>query len=282
MFTTVAIFCFKAAYAQTDTTAVKKVTDTTDYMKEFDEYSFRNASKAKVIKDSSKLSAHLIGVKAGFSMNNVTFNHSTDHKALTSYKNFGLYYTYYHSLWNSVPLFGIETGIQYNEEGYKSITYTEDETVANRKGTEGEEKLQCIEIPLVSQFRIDFWRMRILLNAGAFGSYKHSVSFSSNVPDSISTSYRKFGYGFIVGGGLGYIFNPFEIHVEVNYKYNFANLYNPEAFSDDYWMTSHTNQLIISAGLFFRIDKYGFRKNGASSSRKSKKSNSETELAPKK
>lgn len=249
-----------------------QVVDTTDIMKEFDENSFRNAAPVRRVKDSSKLYQHLVGFKIGYALDNASFSQSFEHKSLTSYKNFGVYYIYYHSLWNSIPLFGIQTGLQYNEEGYTSVKYNEPDTVKNRKGINGKERLQCIEIPFVSQFRVDFWKMRILANVGAFGSYVKSASFSSNVPDSVSNTYRKFGYGFIVGGGIALIFNPIEIHFEVNYKYTLSNLYSPKAYYKDTWVYVHTSQLILSAGLFYRVGRpYGSRPPQSGKIVKSKK-----------
>ena len=254
-----------------------KVVDTTDIMKEFDENSFRDASPVRKVKDSSRLFQHLIGVKAGYSLNDVSFSQAIDHKALTSAKNFGIYYIYYHSLWNSIPLFGIETGLQYTEKGYKSMKYTEPDTVKNRKATTGKERYQCIEIPFVSQFRVDFWKMRILANVGAFGSYTTSTSFTSVVPDSISTTYRKFGYGLIVGGGIALIFKPVEVHFEVNYKYSLNNLFDQKAFYTDTWVSTHPTQLVFTVGLFYRIGKpYGSRN---SYGKKTKRAPS-IELAP--
>lgn len=261
-----------AAFLLTAIPSHAQVVDTTDIMKEFDENSFRNAAPIKKIKDSSVLFQHLIGIKAGYAMNNVFFSQSFDHKALTSAKNFGIYYTYYHSLWNSIHLFGVETGLQYTEKGYKSVSYTEPDTVKNRKGTEGSERLQCIEIPFVSQFHVDFWKMRLLANFGGFVSYTKSASFSSNVPDSISSTYRKFGYGFIAGGGIALIFKPIEIHLEVNYKYTLSNLYDQKSFYTDTWVSTHPNQLIFNVGLFYRLGKpYGSRTYQAAKKTKAKK-----------
>lgn len=230
-----------------------QVVDTVDFMKEFNERSFADAGKVAKVRDSTKLREHLVGVKIGYAMNNVHFSQEFDRKALTSMKNFGLYYTYYHSLWNSISLFGIETGIQYNEEGYISLVYDAPPTIKDRKATEGKERFQEITIPFVSQFRIDFWKMRLLANAGAFGSYKLSASFSPNIADTISTTYRKAGYGFIFGAGLAVVFRPVEVHFEFNWKYNLSNLYSQKAFYDNVWVSTHTTQMIFSVGVFYRI-----------------------------
>ncbi len=257
-------------------TALSQTADTVDIMKEYNENSFSDARRIKAIKDSTKLIEHLIGVKIGYSLNNIKFSQDIDTKALSSFKNFGLYYTYYHNLWNQITLFGLETGLQYNEEGYKSIVYTNEEKT---EWTEGKETVQEITLPLISQFRVDINRMRILVNAGCFASYKISTSFSDNISPEVSETYRKAGYGFILGGGLAYIFRPFELHLEANYKYNFANLYSMKVFSDEIWVSNHTTQLIFTAGLFYRIGGSAYV-NPANAQRKNKKAkNSDIEFS---
>ncbi|MBR4438283.1 MAG: outer membrane beta-barrel protein [Bacteroidales bacterium] len=226
-----------------------QIVDTVDIMKEFDEHSFRNAQPIGEVKDSSRIREHLLGVKWGYAIDNIYFSVDYDKKSLMTPKNFGIYYTYYHSLWDAITLFGIETGLQFNEVGYTT-------TVLDDKGKvikEGKERFQTVTLPFVSQFRIDFWNMRLLFNLGAYGSYKLSASFSDLLDPSISSTYKKYGYGIIGGGGVAFVFRPFEIHLEANYKYNLSNTYDPKVFYKDVWVSTHTSQIIISAGLHYRI-----------------------------
>ena len=69
---------------------------------------------------------------------------------------------------------------------------------------QGNEVFQNITIPLVSQFRFDFWRMRILANLGCFVAYRTGAQFSHILPETVKDSYKKKGYGIIGGGGLAY------------------------------------------------------------------------------
>lgn len=230
--------------------AQAQIVDTVDIMKEFDEFSFRDANITGKVKDSTRIREHLFGVKWGMSVNNLTLSIDYDKKPVLSPKNFGVYYTYYHSLWNAISLFGIETGVQFNEEGYKTQIFDESDKLVD----EGKETFQNITVPLVSQFRFDFWRMRILANLGCFVSYRTGAQFSHIIPETVKDSWKKKGYGIIGGGGLAYVFRPFEIHVEANYKYNLADLYDKTSFyGEEYWVSTHTSQIIISVGLHYRF-----------------------------
>ena len=90
------------------------------YLKEFDLYSFKDA--ATTIKDSSVLYQHLIGVKYGYGISSVIFSHTKSHKSIASTENYGVYYTYFHSLLGTMPFFGIQTGLAKTQLGYNHQT----------------------------------------------------------------------------------------------------------------------------------------------------------------
>ncbi len=240
-------------FSLTPQLANAQIVDTLDIMKEFDEFSFRGANPVNPIKDSSKIREHYIGVKWGMGLNSVYFSQDIERESFVSGKNFGIFYTYYHTLWGSMPNFGIETGIQFSEIGFTAIKYLDPEGTPDRRSEKGKESFQSIMLPLVSQFKIDFWRMRLLMNLGCFASYKMSYKSGGVWREEIAKTYKKGGYGIIGGGGMAFLFHPFELHLEVNYRYNLSNVYDKEAFYDNVWVSSHSSQLLFSVGLFMRI-----------------------------
>ncbi len=68
---------------------------------------------------AKRLSGHLIGVKYGFANCNLSFDKKINQKGITSGKEIGIFYTYYHSLWNTMPYFGLSVGVQMAESGFK-------------------------------------------------------------------------------------------------------------------------------------------------------------------
>lgn len=212
-------------------------------MKEFDEHSFSEATR--VIKDSSLLTQHIVGVKWGYALSSVGFSTANEHKGITSPMNFGIYYTYYHSLWKSMPYFGLHTGVAATELGYIEVVGEEE----NR--TETEHRYRAIEIPFMTQFRADFWKMRIMLGVGAFGTYLVSNQLGGEIPSTTN----RVGGGIIAGGGLALVLKPFEVHFECNYKYTLSHFISPTTYSQDYWVYTHANQLQFSVGLYYRLGK---------------------------
>lgn len=202
---------------------------------------------------AKRLSGHLIGVKYGFANCNLSFDKKINQKGITSGKEIGIFYTYYHSLWNTMPYFGLSVGVQMAESGFKLVNdgYFPPEDQPQDNLPEEEYRYRIIQIPVISQFRVEFWRMRAMLNLGCYGSYKISTvkegQYSQNV--------NKPEVGVIGGGGLAFIFHPFELHLEANYHYAFSLYFKPDTFSERVWYLGHNSRLVFNVGLFFSLDK---------------------------
>ncbi len=180
---------------------------------------------------------HLIGVRAGYSISGIDSRPTIETKSIASGQNFSLVYTFYHDLWGTINLFGFQTGISKNSAGY--IT------------GENEVRYEVITVPLVSQFHIDFWKMRLLLNAGGFGGYRINKS-SVNGTGFDEFDYR-YDYGFITGGGLALKLKPFEIHMEGNYNYSLSYVFNPKKYSSTDYLFTYPHSLIFSLTLYIHL-----------------------------
>ncbi len=180
-----------------------------------------------------QLREHLIGVKAAYNISGVDFNPTKNEINITSNKNLSLVYTYYHDLWKTMPYFGFQAALSYQEQGY-SIN-------------DVETRLQVIELPLVSQFHIDFWKMRFLINLGGFMGYRMKSTANFDSYDN------RIDCGFIAGGGLAFVFKPVELHLEANYQYSLAYLYNPKKFSETDLQFAYPHQLLFSLALYFHL-----------------------------
>lgn len=212
-------------------------------MKEFNNDSFSDAQPVKV-RDTTLLTQHLIGVKWGYAISNVGFSQQSENKSIKSPANFGVYYTYYHSLWKSMPYFGLHTGLEFTELGFTEVLGADDEIK-----TETEQRYKAISIPFMTQFRVDFWKMRLMLGVGAFGTYLLSTNLEGGIPSTTN----KVGGGIIAGGGVAVKFNPIELHLECNYKYSLTHFLDPQINSTEYWLYTHANNLQISLGIFYNL-----------------------------
>lgn len=212
------------------------------YLKEFDLYTFKDA--AITIKDSSALYQHLVGVKYGFAMSSVMFSHTKAHKQITSTQNYGVYYTYLHSLLGNMPFFGIQTGLAKTQLGYNHVTEYNDNTTEEAK-----QVYDALELPLTAIFRADISRVRLMLGIGGWGYH----IYGTELPDGIPSTTKTFGFGLLGHGGIAIRLHPVELHLEASYKYALTEFVDPKIYSEEYWVYSHATQLQFSAGLFFNF-----------------------------
>ncbi len=219
------------------------------YLKEFDLQSFKDAGTK--IKDSSVLYQHLIGVKWGYAMSNIQFSQSANHRGITSTKNFGIYYTYFHPMLGNMPYFGLQTGIESTEFGYTHVTEVDDKVVS-----EAEQRYSVIVVPLISLFRVDISRIRLMLGVGGYGSYIYDTQLTGGIPETTN----KYGFGLMGQGGIAIKFHPVELHLEASYKYGLTHFFDPKIYSEEYWLYTHQNQLQISVGLHFNLGSKHFKR----------------------
>ena len=219
------------------------------YLKEFDLYSFKDA--ATKVKDSTVLYQHLIGVKYGYAMSNVKFSQSGNHKGITSTKNFGIYYTYFHSLLGNMPFFGLQIGLESTELGYTHVT-----EISENKFEEAEQRYSAVTLPLISLFRYDISRVRLMLGAGGYGSYIYDTSLPGGIPETTN----KYGFGLMGQGGFAIKLHPVEIHFEASYKYGLTHFVDPRIYSEQYWLYTHQNQLQLMVGLHYNLGGKYFKK----------------------
>jgi hypothetical protein len=122
--------------------------------------------------------------------------------------------------------------------------------------TKTKEIYKNIQLPFLALFRVDFWKMRLMVEAGPFAGYK----IGSNLTDGIPSTTKKFNYGIMGGGGAAFVVHPFEFHITANYRYNLSGLYDPQIYSKEYWLYTHENQLCISFGVFYRFKNKYYKK----------------------
>ena len=191
----------------------------------------------------------LVGVRGGYALSNVGYKPEAHPEGIQTAQYFSLRFTHYHSMWNTIHVFGLQLGLDYAEQGFTLPMYQE--TM----------RYKVLELPVISQFHIDFWKMRLLVNLGGFVGYRFGATMQR--PDDNGTLVtgdyvydcydRRFDFGFIGGGGLAFRIKPFEIHAECNYQHSLSMLYNPRKYSNTSLLYVYPKQLIVSLTLYYQL-----------------------------
>jgi hypothetical protein len=199
----------------------------------------------------------MIGIRGGYNTTGIDFQRNDDPKNISTIVNCSLLYTYYHPLWDHFHFFGIQTGISYSEQGFSMPSLYHPEELYDVT------RYKVISIPVVSQFHIDFWKLRLLVNLGAFVGYRFGAQewLFTEDREKVKQPYmydcydKRTDYGFIGGGGLAFKAKPFEIQFECNYNYSLSLLYNPRKVSNNSFIYVYPHQLVFSLALFFPLSK---------------------------
>lgn len=180
---------------------------------------------------------HMIGVNYGVSLCSVYATPDVKSSFVFSYNNFGIDYTYYHALWDYLFNFGLKVGLRHGYQGY-----------ASEYPGYGE-KCEVVQMPVVSQFKIDFSQCRFLINLGAFAGYR----IATDRMGGFDQYDQRFSYGALGGLGFAVVLNPIELHLEGDFHYSFDSLYHANKYSDLYWMFAHPINIVISLGVHIHL-----------------------------
>lgn len=184
-------------------------------------------------------SVHMVGVQYGVNYSNVIATPRIGQEAIWTYNSVGVYYTYYHALWDYLNNFGLQVGLKYGKQGYASeyTQYGEVCTVA--------------EMPILAKFKVDFARerFRLLINLGPFVGYR----LSTDKEDGFDKYDQRYAYGIMGGLGLAVVFKPLEIHIEGNYQYSLASMYHTYKYSDIYWLYAYPSNIAITASIHVHL-----------------------------
>ncbi len=210
----------------------------------------------------------MIGVQYGVGLSQVMWNPKKEQRMMFVPINVGLTWTRYGKMFGYMPYFGIQAGIFYAREGYQ---LTQDPEKEGSNHVEGADRviMDILEVPVLAHCHIDFWKMKLMINLGLYGGYRMSIKrtflpqFNENPEyahlweweNKFKPTDNRFDFGIKGGVGIGFVFDPIEIHIQAMYKHSLSSLYQPDYNSRYYYKYAYPSNLIISAGIHFQLTK---------------------------
>ena len=201
----------------------------------------------------------MLGLQYGMALSDVWWNPSTSHKMTFMPYNVGIFYTRYGKMFGFMPYFGFQAGIVFTQEGYAFKEDKEYNYTPTLLGTgEYSAKMNIIEVPVLAHCHIDFWKMKLLINAGCFAGYRLSIerygdATKAEYVSSFTDYDRRFDWGLKAGAGVAFVFDPIEIHIQGMYKHSFQSLYEPDYNSELYYRYAYPYNVIVSVGLHVQL-----------------------------
>jgi hypothetical protein len=176
--------------------------------------------------------------------------------------NIGITYTKHGKMFGYMPYFGFQVGLIYTQEGYQ-FKYNEERKYVYK--VEGAEKavMDVIEVPFLAHMHFDFWNMKILANIGCYAGYRLGIErfpgktgyVTPELQYSFTETDRRLDYGIKGGLGFGFVFDPFELHIQAMYKHSLSSLYEPDYYSQYYYRYAYPSNIILTAGIHYQLTK---------------------------
>ena len=215
------------------------------------------------IKKTSDINDYsMIGIHYGMGLSRVMWNPTQKQDMLLMPYNIGGTFTRHGKMFGYMPFFGFQIGLLYTQEGYQ-FKYNEERDYVYK--VEGAEKaiMDVVEMPFMAHMHFDFWNMKILANIGCYAGYRLSIErfpgktgyVNPELQHSFKDTDRRLDYGIKGGVGFGFVFDPFEIHIQGMYKHSLGTLYDPDYSSEYYYRYAYPSNIIITAGIHYQLTK---------------------------
>ncbi len=188
--------------------------------------------------------------------------------------NIGVLYTRYGKMFGYMPYFGFQAGVFFTQEGYKFRYDEKKKAVPVFLGARSA-VMDVVEVPVLAHCHADFWKMKLILNAGLYVGYRLNIHryapkldveglrYTNLTPDydyqtlsferEFASFEKRFDFGIKGGVGFGFVFDPVEIHIQAMYKHSFSSLFEPNYYSKYYYRYSYQQNVIVSVGLHFQL-----------------------------
>lgn len=205
----------------------------------------------------------MIGVHYGVSINNTMFTPPMRHKSFITPGYFGFSVINYGKMFGYMPYFGFRWGFAYGHEGYQFKMDKEDGSVSTIEGAT-KAVYDVVEMPFLAHMHYDMNHFKMIAELGPYAGYKLRIERSSDisghlVPEEVAHTFletdKRWDYGLQGGLGVGFVFDPVELHINATVRYSWSTIYAPNYKSEYYYNYAYPFDVMISAGLYFQLTK---------------------------
>ena len=205
----------------------------------------------------------LIGVNFGLTWSQMQFNPPVKQTWLYNPFYVSVNYTHYLKLFQYMPYFGYQIGIAYGREGYKFQENKDTHTIYKIEGAT-EATMEVVEVPFLAHFHFDALHFKIMADAGLYGGYRFTInrtgpSVTPGLENAFKDTDRQPEYGLQGGAGIGFVFDPVEIHLNALLRYSWSSIYTPDSspsiYNQYYYRFAYPLDLNITLGVYFQLTK---------------------------
>ena len=211
----------------------------------------------------------MIGVYGGASAQFGYWNPSRLTTAQFQFPVYGFSVIRQFTMFGLYPFLGLEFGAQQNYEGYEFKTNKETKYRATESGAY-KTMYRVPEAFILTHGHFDLGEhFKFMLKVGLYGGYRVSIQrvLDDNFVgidryEAYRTSFRDYDlrwtYGLMGGLGMGLVFNPIEIHLNVNIKWGWGSFWQPDYTSPFYYRFGYPLDGGLTLGVYYQLTpRYG-------------------------
>lgn len=211
-----------------------------------------------------------IGVSFGVTSTYMQLNPTVFRQHHTYYPGYGsIRYTHYEKMFDYLPYFGWQIGVEFGHEGYRGRK----ETDKYYKERSQRIKMQVVEVPFLAMIHYDTRWLKFFGEVGLYGGYRLNIErFGDYVDENYRYEWydsdRRIDYGIQGGFGMGVFLGPVELFAMAQIRYGWSSIFDPdnqypegsghEDLNKYYWRFAYPFDYIFSAGVNIPLGKrYG-------------------------
>ena len=204
----------------------------------------------------------IVGFHGGVSVQHGYYNPTRQVALFLNKPVYGFSITRFATMMNTFPNLGMEFGFQHNYEGYQFKEF-EVEGIKYRQNIDGayEAYLEVPEVFVVTHGHIDIGQYaKINLKLGMFGGYRMNITRSGPYVDpayvnAFQDTDNRWTYGVQGGLGFGLMFDPIEVHLNVQIKWGWSTFYQPNKYSPYYYRFAYPLDGAVTLGVYYQLTK---------------------------
>lgn len=217
----------------------------------------------------------MLGIQYGISLSMPSLNPSRATELDLNPIEIGLFYTRHCKMFGYMPYFAFQIGAVYTRQSYRFAVNSNDFPVYSILDAY-RAVMESVELPLITHFHIDMFKTKILADLGFFGGYRLNIKRIYHPNEGVRDEYAQYEnafhpnekrlyYGLQFGAGIGFMLDPFELHLKVTYKWNMANLHKPNVYlgsleenanmSKYYYTYTNLNSIAITLGIHYQLNR---------------------------
>lgn len=207
----------------------------------------------------------MVGVYGGSTFNYGYFNPSRYTRWQATYPLVGFSFIRYYTMFNMFHIMGLEFGAQLNHEGYE---FKLNKETGRHFATESGAYKIAMTVPEVfflTHFHGDISEhFKAMVKLGIYGGYRMDIK---RVLDDEYAKYevyqqyvntfrdydRRATYGVLGGIGVGFMFDPIEIHIMAQGKWGWGSYWDPGYASKWYYRFGYPLDAGITIGVYYQL-----------------------------